>query len=105
MKTRTFNVVVDGWEIGKVTAAYHINEEGELKTGFSYCSPMEKHFNRKIGRERAIKRLQENDCVNMSIKYPHGCLPVLPFVKAMILADSRDRDVSWLKYIGVENLI
>ena len=39
MKTRTFMVVVDCFVIGRVTTAYTITDDGELKAGFAYCSP------------------------------------------------------------------
>ena len=105
MKTRTFMVVVDCFVLGRVTAAYEINEDGELKAGFSYCSPMEKHFVRKIGRDKAIQRLQENDCVKMVVKYPHGYLPVIPFLKALLLADAREKNISWMRYVDIDNLV
>ena len=105
MKTRTFMVVVDCFVIGRVTTAYTITDDGELKAGFAYRSPMEKHFIRKIGRDKAIQRLTEDDCVKITVKYPHGNLPILPFVKALLLADARERDISWMRNIGVENLV
>ena len=83
-----------------ITVAYYIMDD-ELRMGFSFCSPQEKHYEKAKGRELAVQRLAGTDCVKVKLTLGGKALSKLifnnGFLEGILEEYSRKHQISWLR--------
>lgn len=104
MKFRTFHVIKEGNEIGKVTVVKSHTSE-TIKNGLTlpviamtFCSPKD-IYNKTKGQLIAAGRLAK---VNKRFFIPNGSVDI---IKKVIVAEAKAKRIKWMEGITEENLV
>lgn len=105
LRFRTFHVLEDELEIGRVTAVtVPTNEEKtEFMTQFSFCNPndmADREYNRNKGKFIAVQRLTGRT----AIKFARKNTPIAETLKSLIVNEAKRKNIKWWVNPSVDDL-